>query len=83
MYNRLIKYINDNNIIFNNQFGFTQGYSTCMALLLLQDKLTNAVDNGKYAIGLFLDLSKAFDTIDNKILADKLKYYDIRGLVLK
>ncbi len=67
----------------NNQFRFRQGYSTCMALLLLQDKLTNAIYNGEYAIGLFLDLSKAFDTIDHKILADKLKFYGIRGVVLK
>ncbi len=83
IYKRLIKYINDNNILVNNQFGFRQGYSTCMALLLLQDKLTNAIDNGEYAIGLFLNLSKAFDTIDHKILADKLKFYGIRGVVLK
>ncbi len=54
-----------------------------MALLLLQDKLTNAIDNGEYAIGLFLDLSKTFDTIDHKILADKLKFYGIREVVLK
>ncbi len=72
MYKRLINYINDNNILCNNQFGFRQCYSTCMALLFLQGKLTNAIDNEEYAIGLFLDLSKTLDTIDHKILADKL-----------
>ncbi len=77
MYKRLIKYVNGN-ILFNTQFGFRQGYSTCMSLLLLQDKLTNAIDNGEYAIGLFLDLTKAFDTINHKILADKLNIYGIR-----
>ncbi len=54
-----------------------------LLLLWLQDKLTKAIDNGEYANGLFLDWSKAFDTINHKILADKLKFYVIRGIVLK
>ena len=53
-----------------------------MALLLLQEKLSNALDNGEYAIGLFLDLSKAFDTINQNILSSKLHFYGIRGIVL-
>ena len=44
------------------------------------DKITEAIDEGKYSIGIFLDLSKAFDTIDHKILIRKLEHYGIRGV---
>ena len=47
------------------------------------DKITRAVDEGKYTIGVFLDLSKAFDTINHKILVDKLEHYGIRGICKK
>ena len=50
-----------------------------MALLSLTDRLTHAIDDGEYVIGVFLDFSKAFDTVDNGILLDKLFHYGIRG----
>ena len=52
-----------------------------MALMLLIDKLTKALENGNYVIGLFLDFSKAFDTV-NHILLEKLDYLGIRGSAL-
>ena len=53
-----------------------------MALLTFTDKVIQAIENGEYAIGVFLDFSKAFDTVDHKILPDKLDHYGIRGCAL-
>jgi hypothetical protein len=80
MYNRLIEYIKTHNILFKNQFGFREGHSTEQALMLLTSNLYQALDKGNYAIGLFLDFSKAFDTIDHSILLQKLSHYGIRGI---
>src|SRR6218665_1366046 len=54
-----------------------------MSLLNIQDKLSQAIDNNDYSIGLFLDLSKAFDSVDHNILLKKLETYGIRGLPLR
>jgi len=83
MYNRLIDYLNTHKILYRNQFGFRKGYSTQLALILLVDKISQAIDKGEYCIGLFLDLSKAFDTIDHNILINKLYHYGIRGTSLE
>jgi retron-type reverse transcriptase len=49
-------------------------------MIELVNRITEQIGKGKYTIGIFLDLSKAFDTIDHKILMDKLNYYGIRGI---
>ena len=54
-----------------------------MALLPLTDRITAALDEGKIVIGIFLDFSKAFDTVDHHILSQKLEHYGIRGIALK
>ena len=82
MYSRLIDFLEDNKILFVNQFGFRKKHSSYMALMLLIDKLTKALENGNYVIGLFLDFSKAFDTVNHYILLEKLDYYGIRGSAL-
>lgn len=83
VYNRLLKYINDNNILFKNQYGFRKNYSTSHALINLYDKISSGIDANKHNIGIFLDLSKAFDTVDHEILISKLEHYGIRGVVLE
>ncbi len=67
VYNRLIKYIDLNNILYilNKQFGFRKAHGTQLALTLLTDKITHALDRGESCIGVFLDFSKAFNTINH------------------
>ena len=71
MYNRLLEFINDHKLLYAYQFGFQRGKSTHMALIYLIDKITEALDNGDCVIGIFLDFSKAFDTVDHNILLQK------------
>ena len=75
-----MKFIEKNKLLSTNQYGFRKGRSTEHAIIELVDKITKAIDQGKYTIGIFLDLSKAFDTINHKILIKKLEYYGIRGI---
>ncbi len=60
--------INHHNILNNKQFGFQPKHSTHMATAQLVDKVNNAVENNKTFVGIFLDLSKAFDTFDHNII---------------
>ena len=80
MSNRLNDFLNQNNILFEQQYGFRQKLSTDFALIELSDKIAEAIDKKKFMIGIFVDLSKAFDTLNHNILLQKLSSYGIRGL---
>ena len=82
MYNRLMDFLNENKILFEYQFGFRKNHSTQLALTFLMDKLINSIENGDHVIGVYLDFSKAFDTVDHTILLNKLNHYGIRGAAL-
>ena len=83
MYNRLLKFINKWKILYEFQFGFRENYGTSLALIYLVDKLCQALSNGDYIIGVCIDLTKAFDTVNHEILFDKLYKYGIRGVAMK
>ena len=80
---RLVEFLEKCNIIKKNQYGFRAGHSTSSAVTDFIHKVVNAIDNGEILLGLFLDLSKAFDTLDHKILLAKLRKYGIRGVTLQ
>ena len=64
MYNRLYNFLIVNKITSNHQYGFRENYSTYMALVNLLDKISNNIDEKNCNIGIFIELSKAFDTIN-------------------
>ena len=82
VYNRLLSYMDKFHILIDNQFGFRKDHSASLALLQLYDKISLAIDQSEFTIGIFLDLSKAFDTVNHNILFDKLQHYGIRGTAL-
>ena len=61
MYNRLLKYLDKNNILFASQYGFRRKHSTNLATIELIKKISQAMDNNEYTLGVFLDLVKASD----------------------
>ena len=69
MYNRISNFIHKHSLLNYYQFGFRQKRSTSHALIVLLDKITAALDNGDIVLGVFLDFSKAFDTVDHQILS--------------
>ena len=82
MYNRLNAYLDKFKILFSYQFGFRNFHSTYMALMTLMDKITKCLENNEHVIGIFLDFSKAFDTVHHDILLQKLSVYGVRGNAL-
>ena len=79
VYNRIFQFLVDNDLLYKHQYGFRPGHSTSHALINFVTKAANAIDCHKYLAGIFLDLSKAFDTLDHAILLSKLEAYFFLG----
>ena len=80
MFSRIYSFLDVNKSLYNLQFGFRAKHSTIHALIQITEKIRAEIDNNNYACGIFLDLQKAFDTVDHNILIKKLSYYGIRGI---
>ena len=83
VYNHIIDFINSSRILYEYQFGFQTGKSKHIAIMLLTDKITEALDRGECLIRVFLNFSKAFDAVDHAILLIQLHRYGIQGVELQ
>ena len=79
MYNRILSFINKHNLLFEYQFGFREKHGTDIALIVLLDKIMSSINDGEIGLGVFLDLSEAFDTVNHDILLKKLHIWDWRS----
>ena len=82
MFNRLSNFLEDNNLLSPQQFGFRKSHSTVHPLTLFVNQISNALNNKNHAIAIFCDIKKAFDTVNHSILLKKLFNMGIRGTEL-
>jgi hypothetical protein len=80
---QLMRFLNKHKILFEYQFGFREKYSTTLAITEIIENLLDELEKGNLVAGIYLDLSKAFDTVDHDILLKKLWHYGIRGIPLQ
>ena len=79
MFNRLISHLERNSILYNYQFGFRKNHPTSQALSDVVDNIYQNLDASLTVVGLYLNLTKAFDTVNHNMLLYKLQNYGIRG----
>ena len=76
---RVYDFLDKSKLIYSLQFGFCEQYSTSHAILHMMKIITKDLDDGSIACGRFVDLQKAFDTVDHNIFLSKFSHYGIRG----
>ena len=82
MYHRLYNYLEEFKILYPLQFGFREKCSTTHALISITESIRQSIENNEFGCGIFIDLKKAFDTVNHTIPLTKLNHYGIRGFVL-
>ena len=82
IYNRLHKYLTATKKLYPKQFGFQGGHSTEHAIVKLVNQTYESFERNKYTLCVFIDLSKAFDTVNHSVLINKLQMYDVTGVSL-
>ena len=82
IYNQINKYFTLNNLCYEGKYGFRSKHSTELAALDIIDTITSCMEKGNIPITIYVDLSKAFDTLNYTIIPDKLKFYGIQGCSL-
>ena len=80
MHERIYSFLEKHKCIYELQFGFRSKHSTGHALTDLTEAIRKAMDESSFAVGVFIDLQKAFDTVDHEVLLSKLNHYGIRGI---
>ena len=80
IFDQLYKYFVTNKFFDSSQYGFRKEHSTELAALEFVDRLIYKLDNGSISIGIFIDLSKAFDTINHNLVPRKLEYYGVENI---
>ena len=80
VHDQMILFLEKHKILFPYQFGFRKGYSTEQAILEMTDSVKTAIDQKQLTCGVFVDLFKAFDTVNHQILLSKLDKYGFRGI---
>ena len=83
IYNRLYSFFSENNILYKKQFGFQKQHLTDHAIVYLVNEILKSFENNCYTLGVFIDLTKALDTVDHNILLKKLFHYAVRDNTLK
>ena len=83
MFDLITSLANDNNFQYSDQHGFKRDKSTETVLIERRDSILHQLDKGKHTLGLFLDLSRAFDTHDHNILLAKLEFYGFKKFALQ
>ena len=83
IWEQLVNYLERCSIFYQYQFGFRKGHSTAQAIAEIADNLRKSIDNNLYTCGVFLDFSKAFDTVNHSILLKKIEQYRKRGIPLQ
>ena len=83
MHSRLYDYLEEHQVLYKHQFGFRKMMSTGHSLIEITEEIKESIDNGRFGCGIFIDLKKAFDTVNHRILLTKLEHYGVRGSLLK
>jgi retron-type reverse transcriptase len=83
IYSKIFEFLVRYQILFKSQYGFRTGHNTTHATIDFLETIEQALENNEYAIGIFCDLSKAFDTLNHDVLLEKLHHYGIRGTANK